>query len=270
MTHHHALQLRASLSRAARRSVRYRGMLVLVIWQAPIQPVIRPNGSIGILIGAGSDEHAELSCNGDVIRADQVKYQVAAVEADFDLSPGVRIDAVAGVMRSDVDSYSDPFATLQVRGDWRRVGLGGGIAISPGFGLYNVGPAAVPVDGLETRYVVWPSVYARGGSAEGLHLRADLFPPNAFAGQQAARLGLGYNAVARDRASAFIGIAAVGADGDMAGIAGDIAVPVADRFALRLQGYYADGHEYPIGGLAVGGRVLLGGRSASVSSRQVP
>jgi hypothetical protein len=248
MTIHHAMKLRALMARGLARSVRYRGMLVLVVWQVPIQPVVKPNGSLGLIIGGGSDEHAELSCEGDLIRSDRVTYQTAAVEADYSLTPRVRVDAVAGLMRSDHDSHDGAFATAQLRADWKYFGAGAGIALSPEFAESAGSPSSV----------VWPSLSLRAGSAEGLHARADVFPPTAFGAQQIGRLGVGYNAVLRDRASGFIGLAGVGSNEGATGVAGELTVPVADRFALRLEGHYANGQAHPVAGLAAGGRFLLG------------
>ncbi|MBR9989546.1 MAG: hypothetical protein KFH98_07310 [Gemmatimonadetes bacterium] len=255
MTNHHAMTLRARLSGRLNRAVRYRGMLVLVIWQAPIQPVVRPDGSLGILIGSGADEYVQLACDGSLISSEPVKYRVAAVEADYDITPRVRADAMAGIMRSDRELHDGGFGTVRLRADWKKVGVGFGVAVSPAFEEYGGGTTT------------WPSAYVRGGSAEGLHARWEMFPPSVFAAQQSGRLGLGYNAVLRDRPSGFIGAAVLGGDLESVGIAADLSVPVADRFAIRLDGHYSPGHGNPIAGIAVGGKYLFGG-GAGVSAQR--
>lgn len=245
MTRHHSLYLRAMLRRALMPSLRYRGMLVLVIWQVPVQPVIGPDGSLGFMLGGGSDEHAELSCEGDLVRSERVEYRVAAVEADYSLTPLVRVDAAAGFMSSDAGSHNGGFGTVQLRADWNSIGAGFGVGFSPDFEEFDSGTTA------------WPSFYVRAGSKERLHLRGDLFPPTAFAGQQFARLGLGYNAVLRDQASGFIGIVGAGGEGGT-GVAAELTFPVANRLALNVEGHLAGGHAHPIAGLAAGGRFMLG------------
>src|SRR5690606_21509996 len=76
------------------------------------------------------------------------------------------------------------------------------------------------------------------------------------------RIGVGYNAVRRDLASGFIGLAGVGSNEGGTGVNAEFTVPVADRFALRFSAHYADGEEHPITGIAAGGRVLLGSAPA--------
>lgn len=238
------------------RCRRYRGLLVLVVWQVPVQPVIRPNGSLGLMIGTGTDEHAELSCEGDLLRADRVTYKVAAVEADYSLNHIVRVDAAGGSMRSDWDSHTGAFGTARLRADWKNFGVGAGLAIAPGFEEYAEEPSTA----------TWPSLYLRAGSAETVHLRLESFPPTAFSPQQIGRIGIGYNAVRRDRASGFIGLAGVGSHEGGTGVSAELSVPVADRFALRFSGHYADGEQHPISGFAAGGRILLGSAPATAAA----
>ena len=256
MTNPQAMQLRAGLAGRVRHSLRYRGMLVLVLWQVPVQPVVRPNGSIGILIGGGSDEHAELSCNGELLDSTPVKHRVAALEADYDLSPITRVEAVAGLMRSDRDSHDGAFGTVLVRADWKHFGVGAGVAVSPAFDEHLPYSGEVADD---RATMALPSAYLRGGTADGLHVRADLFPPTAFAAQQIARIGIGFNAVDRHRAAGFVGLAGVGSNEGATGIAADVTIPLADRFGVRMQGYYAEGYAHSVAGFAAGGRLLLGG-----------
>lgn len=230
------------------RCRRYRGLLVLVVWQVPVQPVIRPNGSFGLMIGAGTDEHAELSCDGDLVRADRVPYRVAAVEGDYSLNHIVRVDAAGGFMSSDWASHQGAFGTVRLRGDWKSFGIGAGMALAPAFEEYPEEPSRA----------VWPSLYLRAGSAETVHLRLEAFPPTVFSPQQIGRIGVGYNAVRRDQASGFIGLAGVGSHEGGTGVNAELSVPVANRFALRFSAHYAEGEEYPITGFAAGGSVLLG------------
>ena len=238
------------------RCRRYRGLLVLVVWQVPVQPVVQPNGSLGLVIGVGADEHAELSCEGDLIRSDRVRYKVAAVEADYSLSPQVRVDAAGGYMTSDWDSHQGAFGTVRLRRDWRLFGIGAGIALAPAFEEYQE----------ESSRAMWPSLYLRAGPAEAVHVKLEAFPPTAFSPQQIGRVGIGYNAVRRDVASGFIGLAGVGSNEGGTGVGAELSVPVADRFALQFSGHYADGEEHPIAGFAAGGRILLGNAPARTAA----
>jgi hypothetical protein len=155
----------------------------------PVQPVIRPNGSLGFMIAGGSGEYSVLSCNGDVLEAERVGYQAAAVQAEYDISPRVRVEATAGVAGSDLGAFSGGFGGFQLRADWRVIGFGAGLAIAPG------------TDDFDPEYSPWPSVYLRLGSADGVHARADVFPLTALPSQHVARLGVGFNAVERQRDS---------------------------------------------------------------------
>jgi hypothetical protein len=259
MTRHHSLHLRAMLSRALTPSLRYRGMLVLVIWQVPVQPVIGPDGSIGFMLGGGSDEHAELSCEGNLIDSERVDYRTAAAEVDYSLNPIVRVEATGGFMSSESNSHNGGFGTALLRADWKWIGLGAGLAMTPAFEQFA------------SRTDVWPSVYVRAGSAQGFHLRGDLFPPTAFAAQHIARLGLGFNAVLRDQGSGFIGLVGAGSDEGATGVVAELTLPVSSRFALNVEAHYASGHVHPVAGLAAGGRFLLGSsQSMNASLRDEP
>lgn len=226
---------------------RYRGLLVLVLWQVPVQPVIRPNGSLGFMIAGGSGEQAQLSCDGSVISSDRVGYRAAALEADYDLSPTVRVEAGAGVAGSDYGSHRGGFGGLRLRADWRGFGLGGGFAVAPGTDDYDADSS------------IWPSVYLRVGGAQGAHFRADVFPTSALAAQHVVRIGAGVNAVDRSRVSGFVGLAGIGLGEGASGVAGELTVPMSSGFALRAEGHYAAGEERDVYGMAVGGRFLLGG-----------
>jgi hypothetical protein len=136
---------------------------------------------------------------------------------------------------------------VQLRADWKYVGIGAGIALSPSFDQYDSGTAP------------WPTGYLRGGPADGVHVRLDAFPLTSFSAQHIVRLGIGYNAVRRDQPSMFLGLAGLGSNEGSTGLAGELTIPLTDRFALSFDGHYAGGHAHPVSGLAAGGRLLLGG-----------
>jgi hypothetical protein len=230
-------------ARAARRALRYRGMLVIVLWQAPVGPRTGPDGSIGIFFGTGSDEVVDFSCYSPR-RTRGFAYHMAAVEADYDVTSQLRIDAV--VEAYSTDNVANSLAgAVQVRGDWRWLGAGAGVALIPAFDpiMELTGPA--------------PSVYLRLGAAEQLHARADMWPARALGTQQVVRLGIGWNATRRDRVSAFAGAAVIGSNGDGDGVFGEVSIPAGGRVALRVVGHAGNGLDNRISGLAVGARFLL-------------
>jgi hypothetical protein len=55
-----------------------------------------------------------------------------------------------------------------------------------------------------------------------------------------------------------VGLAGVGSNEAATGIAADVSVPVANRFALQAQGYYGSGEEHNVNGIAIGARYLFG------------
>lgn len=247
MTTSHAPSSPNALTTRLRRAFRYRGLLVLVLWQAPVQPVIRPNGSLGLVVLGGSDERVMMSCDGSVIESDEISYRGAALEADYDLAPDARIIAAAGYTDSDWASHRGPFGGVQVRKDWGGFGLGLGIGVLP--------------DGTEEDpgTEVLPSVHLRAGRGERFHARFDLVPPNALGHQQIARIGLGWNTLRRDKPSVFFGLAGLGLESGASGVAADLTLPTSSRFALRAQGHYGPGEAHAVAGIAVGGSFLFGG-----------
>jgi hypothetical protein len=232
-----------AVRRAARRALRYRGMLVIVLWQAPVGPRPGPDGSIGIFFGSGFDEVVDFSCDSPA-RTRGISYRTAAVEADYNVTPELRIEAALEAYSSD-EAMNSLAGAVQFRGDWRWLGAGAGVALVPAFDpvMDLTGPA--------------PSVYLRLGAAEQLHARADLWPARALGTQQVFRLGVGWNATRRDRVSALAGTALIGSNGDGDGFFGEVSIPAGDRAALRVVGHTGSGLDNRISGLAVGARFLL-------------
>jgi hypothetical protein len=236
--------LRAAAERRLRTTLRgaarYRGMLVIVLWQAPV-PTIGPDGSVGLFFGSGLDEIVGVSCDS---RNRGIAYRSAAAEFDYNLTPELRLEATLQRYTSN-DAANSTAGGLQLRGDWHWAGVGAGVAIIPLLDdiMDLTGPA--------------PSVYLRLGPAERLHARADMWPARAFGTQQVVRLGAGWNATRRDRVSAFVGAATIGSNGDGEGVAAELTLPVHERLALRMIGHTGNGREHPISGLMVGARFLL-------------
>jgi hypothetical protein len=168
--------LRAAAERrlrtALRGAARYRGMLVIVLWQAPV-PTIGPDGSVGVFFGSGLDEIVGVSCDS---RDRGIAYRSAAAEFDYNLTPELRLEATLQRYTSN-DAANSTAGGLQhgardgrthvhpLRGDWHWAGVGAGVAIIPLFDdiMDLTGPA--------------PSVYLRlgpGRESGVLHREATL------------------------------------------------------------------------------------------------
>lgn len=235
-------RVRSSNARSALcRAFRYRGLLVLVLWQVPVRPTVRSNGSIGFMVGGGVDEYSVLSCEGDVVEATRKPYRVAAVEADLNISRVVRLEGVAGRMSSDFDSHAGSFGGGLLRADYKRLGFGGGVIFMP----YQDSESGWNI----TRA---PAAYLRVGNAAGAHLRADIAPPTALGPQQLFRIGVGLNAVDRDRFALQLGVTTVGMEGGWPGPYADLDIPLTKLLTLRFEGHAAKGASYDLSGAAVG------------------
>jgi hypothetical protein len=253
------------LGRAIRRGARYRGMMVIVLWQAPIGPYAGGDGSIGFIFGGGLDQYVtQFGCTSPTETASQ-RYGVAAVEFDHDLGATGRVEAVAGGIRWDPDrvaswpkasSSSGVFGHARVRRDGRLVGLGVGFLILPN--MNHVDDSTY--EQLPSGYTGKPSAYLRFGSAEGLHGRIDIVPPNALGAQQTIRSGIGWNATRRDRPAVFVGAASLGSSKEFLGegMAGEATLPVSPRMSVRVVGHYGRGFDKALSGVAVGARFALG------------
>jgi hypothetical protein len=271
-----ALQLLGRrLSAATRRATRYRGLLVIVLWQAPVGPYAGPDGSVGMMFGGGLDQYVtEFGCGGPTATATQ-KYRVAALEFDHDLGTTVRLEAVAGGIAWEPQSQSawrtahkssGGFGHVHLRKDWPKWGLGAGILVLPNMNhdidAGNIDPAS--------GHTARPSGYLRVGSAERLHARLDLAPPNATGSQVPARAGVAWNATRRDRPAWFVGFAALGSSPELLGdgAAAEATLPVTGRASVRLLAHYGSGFDKAMSGVAVGGRFSLGPRAPAASARR--
>jgi hypothetical protein len=261
------------LSAAIRRASRYRGMLVIVLWQAPVGPYPGPNGGISLLFGGGLDQYVtEFGCDGPTETASQ-KYRVAALEFDHDLGPTVRVEAVAGGISWEpqvqpvwwtAGNSSGAFGHVHLRWDGRKWGIGGGLLVLPDM---NHDTDAVPA-GQSSGYTATPSAYLRFGNAERLHGRLDVTPPNVLGSQVPARAGLAWNATRRDHAAWFVGFAALGSSPELLGegFAAEATLPVWGRTSVRILTHYGRGHDKTMSGVAVGGRFALGARVPDASA----
>lgn len=234
------------LRSSIRRASRYRGALVIALWQAPVGPVANPDGSLGFMFGGGVDHFMDFNCAGDLVASRRVEYRIAALEADYDVAPQVRLEGTGGLSTGARDwgglgERTSFFGGARARFEFRRVGLGVGIVQSPEFPLGDE---------------VSPSFYARAGGAEEMHFRADLQPMNALLPQQLGRVGIGWNATERSQPSGFLGVALLGSS-DSFGIAGEYTRPIGRHGVVRGVGHLGTREGLQTYGVALGGRVML-------------
>jgi hypothetical protein len=260
------------LDAATRRATRYRGMLVIVLWQAPVGPVVGPDGSVSLLFGGGLDQYVtEFGCDGPTQTASQ-RYRLAAVEFDRDVSRSVRVEGVVGGISWEptdplpwlaAKGSSGGFGQFNVRWDSNNWGAGGGLLLLPDMGHYDAGYGDP-----KSEYTAMPSGYLRAGPAERLHARMDLTPPSALGSQVPGRIGAGWNATRRDRFSGFIGVASLGSSSDLlgSGVTAEATVPVSARASIRVLGHYGEGFDKTVNGLALGGRYSFGARPAETAA----
>jgi hypothetical protein len=248
---------------AFNRATRYRGMLVIVLWQAPIGPHVASDGGVAFLFGGGTDEMVTyMDCTGPA-EATKHSYRVAAAEFDMGLDRNFRVEGVAGLLQVERAAasarevgeleWTRGLGILRVRGDWNLVGVGVGALIRPALSESTA------------NYELTGTAYLRAGSAEQLHARADVYPAHALGILQLFRAGVGWNATDRDRPALFVGYAELGGDASGEGLVGEITLPVGGRGAIRLLGHYGDGTSHSISGLAVGGLYRFGGQRSSVA-----
>lgn len=141
--------------------------------------IIRLTGGIA----TGSYEYKTFDCNGGLTSANPVDVTSGGGRIDV-LGEKWRASACAGVISEDqkpqfdsAEDFDGPFIGGQVAAEWKYFGLGGG---------------GVDVGGRDGFTV--PSFYLRGGNADRLHVRIDLFPPSECLGNTPwCRLGFGHN-----------------------------------------------------------------------------
>jgi hypothetical protein len=267
------------LDTASRRATRYRGMLVIVLWQAPVGPFAGPDGGVSLVFGGGLDQFVtQFGCDGPTQTASQ-KYRVAALEFDRDISPATRLEAVAGgitwepqdaAYRRPGGASTGAFGQLNVRWDGQKWGIGTGLLVLPDMSQKGVADPLGYGPGYDdgSGYTFKPSLYLRVGSGEKAHARLDATPPNALGAQIPGRLGVGWNATRRDRASAFLGFATLGSSVDLLGegMTAEATLPITTRASVRVLAHHGSGYDKTMNGFAVGGRYSFGARSPATAA----
>jgi len=178
-----------------------RGPLLLFLYQVvpvSVTPDSLDRHRLTVGFGGGRWENEQFSCNGALLSALPVPYSSGGVQYDGWATGRLRVSAFGGSYQSRPDSappavrdYDGPFFGGVVAYEWRAVGLGAGIAHVAGYDGFTI-----------------PAGYARFGTLDGVHIRADLFPPGPVLGSTGwFRAGVGFGEGRARRAGGFIGLA---------------------------------------------------------------
>jgi hypothetical protein len=253
------------------RIARYRGLMVLVIWQAaPIGTVTDEAGRSRIAVGygAGQYENVRLDCEGKPIAGESVPAASAGVQFDTWLEQQLRLSA----------SLSHVAAG---RGDRRLSGLAGAGLLSwegPRVGL-GAGIASVPITSREAPFGdewdpyweygetrrLFPTALVRVGRADDVHFRADFLAPSASLPMLGElRAGVGFRQGRARRVGGFAGLAATHfatmshTQTSNGSVFAEVSWPIGRSFDLDAGVLLGPGTYEPNLGARIGGRVHLG------------
>src|SRR5687768_8103962 len=122
--------------------MRYRGLLVIVLYQAvPIGTDEYGRTRFGFGIGGGQLEYANLSCEGNVIDSSKAGYKNAAAEVEHWMIPGkLRVHASAGYQWSDSTTSQGAFGNILLAYEHQKFGVGGGMSAIPSSHWYVILP----------------------------------------------------------------------------------------------------------------------------------
>lgn len=232
-----------------KRLMRYRGLMVLVLWQAvPTR--------VGFGIGGGQLEYAALNCHGSVIDSDAVPYKTAAVDVEHWSGNG-RLRANAGYQWADSASANGPFGGLLLSHEGTKFGIGGGGSFIPQ-SVYDYDADGPP--GILSASSLMGSAYLRYGSKTGMHVRAELFPPAAHTFAEAFRIVVGFNLMGADnKPSGSIGVGEIITSDShgSSGVVWDFFKPVSPSVALGMRGFASPGLQNAQLGLTTQVRVTV-------------
>jgi hypothetical protein len=210
---------------------RYRGMMVLVLWQAvPVGPATDEAGRtvIGFGFGGGrlSWEHLVPGCDGTETRYTST-YSILGADLEHRVGERTRLHGSVGHVEGP--QYTDFIGAGLVAVEGAGAGAGLGAAVVPR-------PSG-------TRLL--PAAYLRIGAREAVHFRADFAVPAADAGGTGlGRLGVGLPLGTTAGAQGFAGVALCHFCSDGSGAAGgfgEVRAPVAGRVGFRLSTLLAPG-----------------------------
>ena len=228
---------------------KYRGLMVIMLWQAaPPVTITESGGRMQYGFGYGQGRIDEMiyaggGCDGPPVEARMETYRPrsAGVSISGWTSARDRLGASLSVTSADTTSLSGLAGKAVYAREWRMFGAGAGVVASSG--------------------VLLPGVYLRAGPLTSLHLRADLPDVSLpVSSTGVGRAGVAYNQ-SDTGFGAFVGIplcytsCAYGKGGPRA----DVRIPLGRSFDLNVSGFKhsvdeSDGQRN-FWGVAVGGQV---------------
>lgn len=232
-----------------RRWFRYRGMLVLVLWQVPA-PVGR-DPETGLFrfafgVGGGTYEIDTFNCDGSLADARSGEHREVGVTLEKQLTKRTQIEFAAGVSQDDgtevhfSERGSFPYFGARPSIEGGKIGIGAGA--------------------LFAREEVAPTGFLRIGNRDRLHLLLDFAPLDAPIGTTGlGQIGLGYNNGALSGAGGTAGVVlcyfCIWDDGT--GIFAKGHVPVTDRIDITAGLVHVSGHVSSHSGVTIGARTRL-------------
>lgn len=231
---------------------------LFILQTAPVAVVPDSNGWYRVAVGAEAGSYLErlVSCSGDVLDEERIKFRTVGGEAEVWLDPSVRITSHAGQM-SVTGTEGNPIAVpyegffggAVVAFEGTRVGLGAGLSTVP--------PTETGSSGQLERRVL-PLGYARFGRLDKGHLRLEVGGPAApGAPPDRFRIGVGggMGRLRRTGGQVYLGVADFPTQEDGLVAGGVLLVPVGRAFDLGIAGAVRG----PLGGnIGVFGRVKVG------------
>ena len=236
--------------------LKYRGLLVIVLWQAaPVGVDQYGRTRLGFGVGRGTLEFANFDCEGTLIEAQTVHFTTAAAEVEHWIAPGKwRLHGAVGYQWSDSLSIRGPIGAALVSYDARKFGIGGGLAFVPDESIQVVTDPNTPPTPT-TNVEPYPSLYLRIGNRDRLHFRTELFAPSVQTPM--LRLVIGYNQFASQRPSGAIGFGKIGVEGDTEALVVDYFHPVSPTTAIGVSAYASPGHDKAQAGLTARARFTI-------------
>lgn len=210
------------------------GPLLIVLWQAaPVGVEPGPDGRARITVGVGAGrlESRSISCEGDLLGADPVPYQMGGASVEYWLTDVLRMSGVLGYVSGDAYEWNAAFGGMLMAYEGSRRGFGLGLAHSASEEM----PSSL-------------SLYLRFGSLDGAHFRVDGFTADPLLGTTGLlRTGVGHNMGRRRGLSVYAGLG-VGPLADEKGGLGPFVetfLPVTRHLDLGVQGAFRTSAQYP-------------------------
>jgi hypothetical protein len=249
--------------------VRYRGLLVLVLWQTvPLGTYTDEAGRtrVGFGFGAAQFEAVSFDCEGRPTSIDRGRHRAGGVSVETIFGAEWRVSASAGFVD---DSHAplpyDPPAAftgaVMVTRERENYAVGAGVARLP----HRIDPRWGDDPYHDARAALLPALHVRVGSSR-VHFRGDMLEPAPALGTLGeVRTGIGFGpGMLRRGVSGFGGVAlchvclnsATGSSNASAFM--ELGLPVSRSVDVDVGALFGPGRAQPNLGLTVGGRVYTG------------